>query len=63
MVRCFDNDDVIHVSGNVDPLRDIDTIDTELMLADLESLDKRVKKNEKIVKSNKDQKLKAEFDL
>lgn len=63
VVRCFDNDDVIHVSGNVDPLRDIDTIDTELMLADLESLDKRVKKNEKIVKSNKDQKLKAEFDL
>ncbi|HEU0196873.1 MAG TPA: redox-regulated ATPase YchF [Nevskiaceae bacterium] len=38
VVRCFDDPDVIHVSGNVDPLRDISTIDTELALADLESV-------------------------
>lgn len=40
VVRCFDNDDVVHVSGKVDPLRDIDTIHTELMLADLDSVEK-----------------------
>ncbi|MBC6440880.1 MAG: redox-regulated ATPase YchF [Rhodospirillales bacterium] len=41
LVRCFDGGDVSHVDGSVDPLRDIGTIDTELMLADLESLEKR----------------------
>jgi len=40
VVRCFENDDVIHVAGAVDPLRDIEIIDTELALADLESIDK-----------------------
>ena len=40
VVRCFENDDVIHVSGGVDPLRDIEIIDTELALADLESVEK-----------------------
>jgi hypothetical protein len=40
VVRCFENDDVIHVSGAVDPVRDIEVIDTELALADLESVDK-----------------------
>ncbi len=40
VVRCFENDDVVHVSGAVDPLRDIDIIDTELALADLETVDK-----------------------
>jgi ribosome-binding ATPase YchF (GTP1/OBG family) len=39
VVRCFQNGDVVHVDGNVDPIRDIETIDTELMLADLESLE------------------------
>ncbi|MDP4840455.1 MAG: redox-regulated ATPase YchF [Alphaproteobacteria bacterium] len=41
VVRCFENDDITHVEGKVDPLRDIEIIDTELMLADLESLEKR----------------------
>jgi ribosome-binding ATPase len=44
MVRCFDDPNVIHVSGSVDPMRDIDIIDLELALADLETADKRLKK-------------------
>jgi GTP-binding protein YchF len=44
MVRCFDDPNVIHVSGSVDPMRDIDIIDLELALADLESVEKRLKK-------------------
>ena len=54
VVRCFEDDNVIHVDGNIDPIRDIETINTELLLADLESLDKRVKRLEKIAKSSKD---------
>jgi GTP-binding protein YchF len=42
VVRCFEDDKVSHVAGHVDPLADIDTIETELMLADLDSLEKRV---------------------
>ncbi|MCL1902022.1 MAG: redox-regulated ATPase YchF [Alphaproteobacteria bacterium] len=42
LVRCFENDDITHVSGRIDPLDDIATIDTELMLADLESLEKQI---------------------
>jgi len=44
MVRCFDDPNVIHVSGSVDPMRDIDIIDLELALADVESAEKRLKK-------------------
>lgn len=47
VVRCFQNDDIVHVSGRIDPLSDIDTIETELMLADIESLDKQIKNLEK----------------
>ncbi len=42
VVRCFDNDDVVHVEGSVDPVRDIEIIETELVLADLQSLEKRL---------------------
>lgn len=42
IVRCFDNDDVTHVSGKIDPISDIETIETELLLADLESIEKRL---------------------
>ncbi len=42
VVRCFDNDDVVHVEGSVDPVRDIGIIETELVLADLQSLEKRL---------------------
>lgn len=49
VVRCFENDDIVHVNGRIDPLADIETIETELMLADIESLDNQIKKLEKKV--------------
>ena len=51
VVRCFESTDIVHVEGTVDPIRDIDTIDTELMLADLENLEKRADKGEKQAKT------------
>ncbi|MCL2439759.1 MAG: redox-regulated ATPase YchF [Alphaproteobacteria bacterium] len=51
VVRCFDDDEVIHVANSVDPLRDIEIINTELMLADMESLAKRMPALEKKAKS------------
>lgn len=51
VVRCFDDGDVVHVEGAVNPLRDIGIIDTELMLADLDSVEKRIQKSEKQYKS------------
>jgi ribosome-binding ATPase len=51
VVRCFESTDITHVEGSVDPLRDIETIETELMLADLDSLEKRADKAEKQAKS------------
>jgi GTP-binding protein YchF len=50
VARCFEDDDITHVEGRVDPLADLDTIETELMLADLESLEKRVVNLEKRAK-------------
>ncbi len=47
VVRCFEDPDVTHVEGEIDPLRDIDVIETELMLADMESLEKRIPALEK----------------
>lgn len=63
VVRCFQDPNVIHVSGNVDPLRDIDVINTELMLADLDSIEKRFKKIEKLALTSKDAKVKSEFNI
>ncbi len=63
VVRCFEDENVVHVSGSVDPLRDIEIINTELILADLESMEKRLKKIEKMAKSTKDSKLKMEYDI
>lgn len=51
VVRCFDNDDITHVSGAVDPISDIETIETELMLADLESVEGRIPNLEKKAKT------------
>ncbi len=51
VVRCFDDPDVVHVSGNVDPIRDIQVIDTELCLKDLETLSNRYEKTEKLAQS------------
>mgnify|MGYP002761814853 FL=1 len=47
VVRCFENDDIMHVNGRIDPLDDIETIETELMLADMESMEKQIKNLEK----------------
>jgi GTP-binding protein YchF len=52
VVRCFKDDDVTHVEGKIDPVADIETIETELMLADLDSLEKRVDLLEKKSKGN-----------
>ena len=52
VVRCFEDADVTHVEGKIDPIADIDIIETELMLADLESLEKRVDALEKKAKGN-----------
>ena len=54
VARCFVDDDITHVEGRVDPLSDLDIIETELMLADLESLEKRVTALEKKAKSGGD---------
>lgn len=51
VVRCFENDDITHVAGKVDPLSDIATIDTELLLADLDTVEKALQKIEKVAKS------------
>lgn len=47
VVRCFENDDIIHVDGSVDPIRDMEVIDLELILADAEQVDKRLQKAKK----------------
>lgn len=60
VVRCFDDENVIHVAGKVSPLDDIDVINTELMLADLESVEKRLARVEKQAKNSADSKIKAE---
>lgn len=53
VVRCFDDDDVIHVANSVDPLRDIEIIETELILADVQLLENRVARMEKQLKGDK----------
>jgi len=62
VVRCFENDDIIHELGTVDPTRDIEIINSELILADLAALEKRKQSREKKAKSG-DKESKAEVDL
>ena len=52
LVRCFEDDDVTHVSGRIDPLHDIEIIETELMLADLDTVEKSLQRAERNAKSN-----------
>lgn len=61
VVRCFEDANVIHVDGNVNPLRDIETINLELIFADMETLEKRLDKAKKNLKSDK--KYQTEIDL
>ena len=61
VVRCFEDGDIIHVEGSIDPARDIETIDVELLLSDIEVLDRRIDKTRKLLKSDK--KYQAELDF
>lgn len=61
VVRCFDNDDIMHVSGSVDPKRDIETINLELILSDLEILDRRIDRTAKAAKGDKSLLMELEF--
>lgn len=63
VVRCFDDPNIVHVAGSIDPLRDMEIINTELMLADYDSVEKKLKRMEKTAKNTTDKKLKIEFDL
>ena len=51
VVRCFEDDNIIHVDGSVDPLRDIEVINTELIFADIETVDKAIEKHEKLARN------------
>ena len=51
VVRCFEDDNVVHVDGSVDPLRDIEVIETELCLADMATIEKRMSRQSKIARS------------
>ena len=62
VLRCFDDDDITHVNGKIDPLSDMETVETELMLADMESLEKRVATAEKKARSG-DKEAKAAIAL
>jgi GTP-binding protein YchF len=63
VLRCFDNDDITHVSGKIDPLDDMEVVETELMLADLESLEKRIANLEKKAKAGGDKEAKKTLEL
>ena len=61
VVRCFEDSNVVHVDGNVNPIRDIETINLELIFSDMEMLERRLAKSQKAAKSDKT--LAAEVDL
>jgi len=62
VLRCFEDDDITHVDGKIDPIRDADTVETELMLADLESLEKRIIPIQKKARSG-DKEAKDQLDM
>lgn len=61
VVRCFENDDIVHVSGKVDPKSDVETINLELIYSDIEILERRLDRDNKILKGDKS--ISAEIDL
>jgi len=63
VVRCFVDDDIIHVEGSIDPKRDIETINVELILSDLEVLDRRIDKTQKMIKADKKYQIEYDFFL
>ena len=62
IVRCFDDTNVVHVDGSVDPVRDIEVVNTELILADMETVEKRIAKVERLAKAG-DKICRKEFDF
>jgi ribosome-binding ATPase len=62
VIRCFDNDNIVHVDGRVDPIADKEIIDTELQLKDLDSIEKKISRQEKTAKSG-DAKAKKELGI
>ena len=63
VLRCFDDGNVIHVDGSVDPIRDKEIIDTELQLKDLDTVSKRIQKVEKMAKTGNDKDAKKTFEI
>ncbi|OAQ42242.1 redox-regulated ATPase YchF [Pedobacter psychrophilus] len=63
VLRCFEDDNVIHVDGSVDPIRDKEIIDTELQLKDLDTVSKRIQKVEKMAKTGGDKDAKRTFEV
>ncbi len=61
VVRCFNNDNIVHVDGKIDPLSDIETINMELLLSDMEVLERRIQRASKAAKADKQ--MKGELDL
>ena len=61
VVRCFEDGNVVHVDGSVDPLRDIETINLELIFSDIEILDRRIQKSTKAAKADKSVAAEVEF--
>ena len=61
VVRCFENDDIIHVEGNINPERDIETISLELILSDVEMMERRIDKTKKMLKGDKKYQKDIEF--
>jgi GTP-binding protein YchF len=62
VVRCFDDENIVHVDGSIDPIRDIETINLELIFSDIEVMDRRIEKIAKSVKSG-DKKAKTEYEF
>src|SRR5690606_12133654 len=63
VLRCFDDGNVVHVDGSVDPVRDKEIIDTELQLKDLDTVVKRIQKVEKMAKTGGDKDAKKTFEI
>ena len=61
VVRCFDNDDIVHVDGSVDPSRDIETINLELIFSDIEMVERRIDKSTKLLKGDKSLQKEVDF--
>ncbi|MDP4120262.1 MAG: redox-regulated ATPase YchF [Bacillota bacterium] len=61
VVRCFENNDIVHVDGSIDPIRDIETINLELILSDVEILDRRIDKTQKLLKGDKKYEVELSF--